>query len=273
MDRVDADYGTASPSSSTSALASWRYADGVEAILVRIGVDQTYGGWNAPADPDSRRFVYVPIPESARTTFHRGLERHYAEVAPALEAFRQELLHPQASLPERLKGQAIHLDPDFEHLTYGDDGDKRGSHIRRLALGDLLVFYAGLRPPNRRAGGIVYAIVGLLVVDEVLDAESVPAHRWHENAHTRKASRGASDIVVRGRPLVSGRCSRYVPIGEFRDRAYRVRDDVLDAWGGLSVRNGYIQRSARPPRFLDAKRFFGWWNDQGIELVRNNFQP
>ena len=32
--------------------------------LIRIGVDQAFGGWNAPMDPETNEFVYVPIPES-----------------------------------------------------------------------------------------------------------------------------------------------------------------------------------------------------------------
>ena len=41
----------------------------MNALLVRIGVDQAYGGWNAPVDAEGR-FVYVPIPEKLRTPFH-----------------------------------------------------------------------------------------------------------------------------------------------------------------------------------------------------------
>ena len=58
----------------------------MKAILVRIGVDQAYGSWNAPVDAE-RRFVYVPIPEERGTLFHPGLERRYGEVLPALHRF------------------------------------------------------------------------------------------------------------------------------------------------------------------------------------------
>jgi hypothetical protein len=33
----------------------------MKAVLVRVGIDQTYGRWNGPVDTDSRQFVYVPI--------------------------------------------------------------------------------------------------------------------------------------------------------------------------------------------------------------------
>ena len=249
------------------------YLVDVQAILVRIGVDQTYGKWNGPADPVSRRYVYVPIPEVAGASFHSGLARPYSEVVPALRAFSQGVPHSHGALPTPLQDRLMHLDPDFEHLTYGDVGDKRGSEIRQLTRGDLLVFYAGLAPPSRRARALIYAIVGVLVVDNVVDAATVSAHRRHENAHTRKVNHGATDIVVRGMPEGSGRCARFVLIGDYRNRAYRVQRDLLDAWGGLSNKDGFLQRSARPPRFRDADRFQSWWHDQGVELVHNNFEP
>jgi hypothetical protein len=35
-------------------------------ILVRVGIDQTpeYGGWNAPVNTETRRFIFVPIRDS-----------------------------------------------------------------------------------------------------------------------------------------------------------------------------------------------------------------
>ena len=59
----------------------------------------------------------------------------------------------------------MHLDPDFEWLTYGDNGDKRGAGIKHLSEGDLLVFYAGLKPV-RASGKLIYGLVGLYVVDK-----------------------------------------------------------------------------------------------------------
>ena len=245
----------------------------VRGALVRIGVDQAYGGWNAPVDPDSGRFVYVPIPEGADVRFHPACDRRFTEVGGALDAFGASAKHSHARLPESLRERSMHLDPDFETLTYGDVGARRGSHLREFTSGDVIAFYAGLRPPSRAVGGMVYAVVGLFVVDEVVNAADVPRDRWHENAHTRKIVRGDSDIVVRARRGESGRCERCVPIGEFRDRAYRVRRDLLDVWGGLSVRDGYIQRSARPPRMLDAPKFLSWFARQGVALVEDNFGP
>lgn len=245
----------------------------MQAILIRVGVDHSYGGWNAPADPTSGEFVYVPIPEKRGTTFHDGCERPYQSLLPALQRFADERaldLFEDLRCPPALLSGAMHLDPDFSTLTYGDVGDRRGSHIRALSRGDMLVFYAGLRPCTPCEHKLIYAIIGIFVVDEVVDASAVPEARWHENAHTRKRKRGASDIVVRAQPGLSGRLRQFIPIGEYRDRAYRVRKDLLTAWGGLTVNDGYIQRSARPPRFNQPERFKRWLDDQGMELMSAN---
>ena len=230
----------------------------MEAILIRVGVDQTYGQWNAPVDPESGHFVYVPIPE--KRAFRPGLERSYREVLPALQRFalRFELdLESSLGLPRGLLDHTVHLDPDFDWLTYGDNGDKRGAGIKHLSEGDLLVFYAGLRSV-RASRKLVYGLVGLYVVDNVLPARSVLPDQYKSNAHTRRLKIAARDIVVRAKPSVSGRLTRCVPIGEWRDGAYRVTPGLLKKWGGLSVKDGYVQRSARPPAFLNASKFYRW---------------
>jgi hypothetical protein len=245
----------------------------MRAILVRVAVDHSYGCWNAPVDPKSGQFVYVPIPEKEGTPFLSGLAYGYDRVMPALGKFCQRFsshLHDHLKFPEDLHKRHMHLDPDFEHLTYGDRGDRRGAGISEMAEGDLLAFYAGLRPIRPVKDKLVYALVGLYVVQDVVLARDVPRDRRHQNAHTRKKKIGDPDIVVRAKRGVSGRLERCIPIGEWRDRAYRVREDLIKAWGGLSVRDGYIQRSAVPPAFRDAKRFYGWFRRQSIPLVNRN---
>ena len=59
----------------------------MKGLLVRVGIDHSYGHWNAPVDPISKLFVYVPIPESPTIEFHPGLERSYQEILPPLLRF------------------------------------------------------------------------------------------------------------------------------------------------------------------------------------------
>jgi hypothetical protein len=245
----------------------------MNAILVRIGIDHSFGGWNAPVDPTTGRFVYVPIPEATKTAFHPDCRRGYNEIFKPLRRFCGDFnltYGVDLKLPATICDASMHLDPDFEHLTYGDDGARRGARIKALARGDLLVFYAGLRPAAECEHKLIYALVGLYVVDEVVSVPDVPRNRWHENAHTRKTDHWKHDIVVRAQRGCSGRLERCLSIGHYRDRAYRVRPNILDAWGGLSVEDGYIQRSAVPPSFLDAGRFYRWFQDQNVPLLERN---
>jgi hypothetical protein len=244
----------------------------MKAILIRIGVDHEYGRWNAPVDPVSGRFVYVPIPEKQEPLNH--LVRLYDEIVPALTSFSRALhlgVGVERALPSKLPRGPMHLDPDFQHLTYGDNGANRGAKLKTFSDGDLLVFYAGLRPVGDNGERLMYALVGLFVADEVIEAIRVPKKRWHENAHTRKRKIGEPDIIVRAKRGQSGRLERAIPIGEWRGGAYRVTNKLLSDWGGLDVKDGFIQRSVCPPLFLKPERFYRWFEKQKVSLLdRNN---
>jgi hypothetical protein len=242
-----------------------------KAVLVRVGIDQAYGHWNSPADEASGRFIYVPIPEMRPQ--HRGCERSYEQLTPQLTQFASNYnldLWRDLKFPAELKTSRMHLDPDFEYLTYGDDGNRRGSDLRKLSEDDIVVFYAGLRSIHSKKDSLIYAIIGLFVVDEVVAVKDVPKERRDENAHTRRGVHEETGIIVRGIKGKSGRLETFLPIGEFRNRAYRVKKDILGAWGDLSVKDGFIQRSARPPRFLDAEKFYKWFLKQKTGLVQEN---
>jgi hypothetical protein len=238
----------------------------MKALLLRVGIDSTDGGWQAPVCAETGEFAYVPIPEDrADKPPRRGLVRGFDE-------FIEPVAKLAAKLPSRLFGKAAHLDPDFDYLTYGDQGS-RARRIRNLEPGDLLVFFAALRPVEPPRRPLVYAIIGLFVIDGILNALEVPRSRWRENAHTRRVP-SDDDIVIRAKSGVSGRLARCIPIGEFRNRAYRVRRDLLREWGGLDVRDGWLQRSANPPAFNDAARFLHWFRRQGPRLISaNNICP
>jgi len=226
-------------------------------LLVRVGIDSTCGEWNAPVNAGGE-FAYVPIPEGRDC--RRGLGRTYDDFVPAAERFG-------VSFPPDYVGERAHVDPDFEFLTFGDQG-QRGRRILEMESGDILAFYAGLRSciPGT---SLTYAIIGIFVISEIVRACDVPRDRWHENAHTRRVD-SADDVIARARPSVSGRLKRCLQIGSYRNRAYRVTPELLDRWGGLSIRDGYIHRSVQLPRFLDAERFYKWFQDQQPELIQAN---
>jgi hypothetical protein len=173
----------------------------MRALFVRVGADQSEGGgwWNGPVDSTTCEFAYVSIPETL--PIRRGLTRPYSLTSTFVQRFGD-------ALPDHLAKSNMHLDPDFNHLTYGDRGDagSRGDQIKqKLRRNHLLVFYAALADvnPNPR---LVYAIIGLYVIDSIIAAVDVSPSRWHENAHTRRVlGPSATDIAVRAKPEVSGR--------------------------------------------------------------------
>lgn len=256
----------------------------MKAILIRVGADGTHDGgeWNAPVHSPSGRFVYIPITEDT-VPFHPGCERRFDEVAAPLISFLEEHQEPTFHWHRRLAaklGCPMHLDPDYEHLTYGDNGARRGSTLRDFKQDDLIVFYSGLKSIPA-ASDLVYALVGVYVIDEVVKSASlVPPSRWAENAHTRKATIHPADIVVRARPEVSGRCERCIPIGGKRagnNSNYYLYPELEAAWGGFVKADGSpwkspcLNRSATPPLLGDPDGFVNWWRSQRVRLVRRNF--
>jgi hypothetical protein len=230
----------------------------VRALLVRVGADCTEAGgrWNAPVDSRTGDFAYVPIPEPE--PLREGLETPLVRWAPAVERLG-------ARLPAALRDRAAHADPDFANLTYGDRRERARQIREKLGSGDLLVFYAGLRDVHDRR--LVYGLIGLLTVEAIVAARELPAGQWSKNAHTRRSEIGETDVVVRGSEGRSGRFERCLPFAQYRDGAYRVRPELLETWGGLGVRDGYVQRSARLPELSAPDRFLGWLDRQAVGLV------
>jgi hypothetical protein len=243
----------------------------MKAFLVRVGIDLTAksGGWVAPVDPQTRSFAYVPIRENeanGRKLIRTGYGTTYEEFQPVCDSLAGEF-------PQKLLGQNSHLDPDFKYLTYGDEG-LRGKPLKGLESGDILAFYAALRPVKPFVDKLIYALIGLYVVDRVRWADEIPEEEWHKNAHTRRKPDDPDDkdIVVFGKEGLSGRLERCIPIGQWRSGAYRVTEKLLQEWGEfLNIRNGWIQRSAVLPQFPSPHKFYDWFKKQGIGLVpRNN---
>jgi putative DNA base modification enzyme with NMAD domain len=135
------------------------------ALLVRVGADLSIGGgsWNGPVDSQSGKFAYVPIPETRPV--YAGLQKPYTILEPVLSNFG-------VMLPPHLKARHMHLDPDFEHLTYGDQGERARQLRSWLRRGDLIVFYAALFDVNSGTQ-LVYALVGFFVIQDIITTAGV----------------------------------------------------------------------------------------------------
>jgi Nucleotide modification associated domain 3 len=160
----------------------------VNALLVRVGSDQSSGGgfWNGPIDSRSNEFVYVSIPETK--PIRGGMEKPYTSLIPVLSRFG-------VSLPVYLTSQHMHLDPDFDFLTYGDQGERAKQLLEKVRnKGDMIAFYAGLKDVREKR--LIYAIIGLFVIDEIALATKIP--EANINAHAAYFDRRGSRYTCSG---------------------------------------------------------------------------
>ena len=233
----------------------------MKGLFVRVGADTTEAGgwWNGPVDSKTHDFVYAAIWEK---NCRKGYETPFSYLEKPLAKFGLKV-------PEHLRKQNMHLDPDFRYLTYGDQGS-RAKQLSKLEKGDLLVFYASLHDVHRPRS-LVYAIIGIYFIDRIIPASSIPRSKWHMNAHLRyKWDPSPDDRVVYARRKGSGRLKQCLRIGSFRNRAYRVLPSLLKEWGGLHVKAGYLQRSAYLQKLKDARRFYEWFQKQDVHLIKRN---
>jgi hypothetical protein len=199
-------------------------------------------------------------------TFDHGFQTTYEQ----FEADYQSFVNGNGHFPDWLRGAPCHLDPDFRFLSYGDGGQRAG-RIRHFFEGsedNFIAFYASFRQVDNNQPYLVYAIIGFYRFQQVQMAHQVPIDRRHQNAHTRLAGyQQSEDIVIFANTRTSGRLRSLIPIGEWRNRAYRVRQELLNEWGGISSRDGYIQRSVYLPHFCEPEIFLHWFNDRHVELI------
>jgi Nucleotide modification associated domain 3 len=244
-------------------------------LLIRVAIDSTAGNWNAPCSSDGR-FCYVPMGSSDDLS-----EKHnYTEYQPFVEHLTKSVAsaHKLCCWPSKLP-QWGHFDPNFRYCTYGDAGRfrrERGQRGERIwnVLSDadhsFVVFYAGLR--EIESGDLCYSIIGFFQIKRIARVRDISKRDWHRNVHTDWPGRRANDVVIFGDTAheQTGRLYNHIPIGSYRKRAWRVKKDLLRAWGGLDVRDGYIQRSFFLPRFLEPDSFLSWFTEQTPEFIRAN---
>lgn len=243
-------------------------------ILLRVGCDATKdgGSWNAPVDPITRDYAYVPIPDE------EAMHTHISK-CPTYDEFRRVVQRFKVHLPSYLSSTTkTHLDPDFKFLTFGEPFHKaknrlssRGQIINQLERGDFIAFYASFRPTQPYRDPLVYCLFAIFHIERKTFVHQLDYEERTQSAHGRREG-AENDLVVWGDRANSGRFRKAIVIGEYRDRAYRVTKDLLEAWGGLKIKNGYIQRSARPSLFEHPKQFLTWLDAQpeSEHLVQEN---
>lgn len=247
----------------------------MKVLLVRVGIDDSAGYWNAPVDTVTNEFIYIPIPESEGQKDNLKIKISYDNFINDVKDFCKKYnvdYITDLRFPVGIKNEFAHLDPDFENLTYGDNGNARGKSLNELQENDIIVFYAGMQAINRNLKYLIYAIIGYYTVEKVIRAIDLPEKESCKNAHARKIKISENDLVVFGKKGLSGRLERCIPIGDYYDRSYRVKKEILDIWGGLTSKNGYIQRSFVPPFVKSSDNFLNWFNNESkdIKLIERN---
>lgn len=238
-------------------------------LLMRVGIDKTFGQYNAPINPETNDYLYMPIPED-RHKFKANMTTSYSDIAPR---FREWAVDNgfKADFPDHLQQRNCHLDPDFSCLTYGDQGTGRGNRVKQLAKGDFLAFFASFKPIKPCSHTLIYAIFGIMVIEKVVKVSDLSDEDFSRNAHSRISDMNSEHLVVFAQPEKSGRFENAIPIGELRNSAYRVTNETLGAWGGLKVKDGFIQRSVCPPWFSNASQFSKWLQTHRPRLIHNNY--
>lgn len=121
----------------------------MQVVLLRVGIDTGAGGIHGPLFEDGS-FEFVPIPDRSGAD-----KRTYGNTKGGHGRFLIDYF--PLSRRERMFGRSIHYDPEFTTYTYGDPTPPKSS-LRRLASGDLLVFYAGLRGWDFKCDPALYII-------------------------------------------------------------------------------------------------------------------
>lgn len=205
-------------------------------VLLRVGVDSGSGCIQSPLFANGT-FEFVCIPDRSgvgKQTYGNTVGRCRT---PLIDYF------PPSRRAAMMK-TSIHIDPEFESLTYGDPTLPKRS-LRRLNKCDLLVFYCGLQHWNVASGWIQSMRPGLYLAGyfEVALAgmacefeSKVLKREFGSNFHVRHRSlfdRQKRDLVL----VKGGKGSRLF------NRAYQISEEGRDKTGKpLKVLSSEMQK-------------------------------
>lgn len=192
-------------------------------------------------------FEFIPIPEDENQTGgvrYSDLRSHYD---PSRDLLRY--------VPPHLHRAVCHNDPEFETLTYGDNGENpKSSGLTRVRAGDALLFLARLEPwaDGKRAGEPGFYLIGGLSADyaEFVTPQSGRRDRFAKNAHAVRGDERFFGVAGTSR---SRRFRRAVPLTrDICGKVFRAANGAPWQWGGKSdlATIGSYTRSIR--QMLDA---------------------
>ncbi len=227
-------------------------AAAMKAMLLRVGMDKGTDGALAPLFRDGS-FVYVP-PSEWDTTSGEG--RTFSTMIGWNGC-------PLATyLPSRVASRKPHDDPEFVTCTYGDASAKR-RYLLQLQEGDLLVFYAGLRPIDSRVAAGLY-LIGYFIIERVIAFDTLAPkqviqcfERYPNNAHAKRRAPVDNLVIVVGDCTESRLLRDAVHISEGRAmKNGRIGQALSKKCEQLLGIRGFIERSM-PPRIMTSERSIG----------------
>jgi hypothetical protein len=197
-------------------------------LLLRVGIDLGFGGLGPLFSNGT--FEYVPIPDSPNQASERSL---FFRDIPARSGGTLARF-----VPARHRESPAHYDPEFETFTYGDPTKNKRRQLLRLGRADMVLFYAGLRPPDQTLGSKLY-LIGYLTVSQVHAVTSLspwppPAfeHLWG-NAHFRRNEGDEGLVIVEGDPMSSRLLIRAVPLSDEQQNVLSEVTEVLGVSGSV----------------------------------------
>lgn len=218
--------------------------------MLRVGIDTGSGGIHGPLFQDGL-FEYLPIPDGFQVdprTFSNMVGRTGKTLVDYFPASRRD----------KVKDQAVHVDPEFSTFTYGDPTPPKAG-LRRLEKGDLLVFYCGLQGWDFQSEPALYLIgyFDVLAAGKASDFSPDEIKRiFGENFHVRHPSvyeqQKAHLVLVKGSDQ-SRLLTRAVRISEMgQDRAGRplkvLSSEMQQIFGNF---NQKISFQRCPTRWVD----------------------
>ena len=253
-----------------------------KAMLLRVGIDSTTGGFLAPLFKDGS-FLYIPIPDPRNNTSETKNYDNFKEYVPE-DRFYFENKTEKWEL--NYKEAVLHNDPNFESKTYGDPTNK-GRNLLKLRKGDYLIFWEAFYPftekyksnklkdilETQKKCYKVMAVIGYfkLVENPIKCSEKNEKEirsQFKDNAHLLRNEYDKDTIIVNGDCLDSQKLPKAVPLAWKYDKILRgyVGADYLDKFG---LNNKRFQQSSDIHFLHDEEaeefiKFIKYWNDTSI---------
>ena len=140
--------------------------------IINVGANSSHHPLRSVVYEDGR-FELVPIPEPTEpdNSNKSACSTSYKRYRDCRAYNTNHPLCDVVPIPERYLDRAVHDDPDFDTMTYGDTLTGRGRALTQVRQGDWLLFLANLVPLDAQYMFKAFHglfLVGLMVVDTTL---------------------------------------------------------------------------------------------------------